>query len=75
MMASSSWKQHSMSFKGACVLLFMVDALKKHFLAILLSDAGALLPTAESAGQDLMDVAGGQQEMEWVFWNIKRRNR
>lgn len=37
------------------VLLFMVDALK-HFLAVLLSNAGTLLPLLKVLGQDLMDV-------------------
>lgn len=42
----------------------MVDALK-HFLAILLSDAGALLPLLKALGQDLMDVAGRRVSKKW----------
>lgn len=49
---------------GMGVLLFMVDALK-HFLAILLSKAGALLPLLNELGQDLMDVAGRRDSKKW----------
>ena len=46
------------------VLLFMVDALK-HFLAVLLSNAGTLLPLLKVLGQDLMDVAGRRVSKKW----------
>lgn len=46
------------------VLLFMVDALK-HFLAVLLSNAGTLLPLLKALGQDLMDVAGRRVSKKW----------
>lgn len=42
----------------------MVDALK-HFLAVLLSNAGTLLPLLKVLGQDLMDVAGRRVSKKW----------
>lgn len=40
---------------GVSVLLFTMDALK-HFLAMLLSNAGALLPLLDALGQNTTDA-------------------
>lgn len=46
------------------VLLLTVDELK-HFLAMLISNAGALLPLLDALGQDIIDAAGRAGSKKW----------
>lgn len=44
--------------------MLTVDALK-HFLAMLLSNAGAVLPLLDALGQDLINAAGRGDSEKW----------
>lgn len=49
---------------GVGVLLLTENALK-HFLAMLLSNAGATLPLLDAMGKDLMDASGMGDSKKW----------
>lgn len=49
---------------GVNVLLLTVDALQ-HFFALLLSNAGTLLPLLDALGQNPIDAAGKGDSKKW----------
>lgn len=60
---------------GVGVLLFTVDALE-HFLAMLLSNARALLPLLDALGQDRIDAAGrGDSKNGMRMWGHQNKKK
>lgn len=49
---------------GVDILLLMDDVLE-HFLAMLLSDGGAVIPLLEALGQDIIDASGRGNSKKW----------
>lgn len=46
-------------------ILLLTDDFLEHFLAILLSNAGAVLPLLDTLGQDLIDASGRGNSKKW----------